>query len=138
MTTKNALRALLLAVVMALPLGAYAEVAQQLVLTLTDKSTQTFWLKDEPKIVFGATDLTITAGEVTFQVERSQVKTFTFNEAETEGVNVIGTITSNVPSAIYDLNGRLVQQGELNVNLLPPGHYVLQAPGQKAVKILKK
>lgn len=130
--------AAVLALLAALPTTAMAEMAQQLVITLTDKTTQTFWLQDEPRVVFGTTDLTVTAGTTTYTVERAQVSTFTFSKAETEGIQHAGLITSTSVNRLYDLNGRLLQERDIDTSLLPAGTYILQTPGQKTVKITKQ
>lgn len=135
---RKAFSAALLTLLAALPLAALADTAQQLVITLTDQTTQTFWLYDEPRVVFGTTDLTVTAGTTTYNVERSQVSTFTFSKAETEGVHHAGLITSTSVNRLYDLNGRLLQERDIDTSLLPAGTYILQTPGQKTVKITKQ
>lgn len=120
------------------PFAAMAEKATQLVVTLSDNSTQTFLLKENPKMTFGATDLTIVSETTTYTIERAEVKNFTFAEVDPEGIRTIGTITYTGVSRIYDMQGRVVQEGELNTELLPAGNYVLQTDGKKAVKIVKR
>lgn len=120
------------------PFGAMAEKATQLVLTLTDNSTQTFLLQDKPKMTFGTTDLTIVSETTTYTIERAGVKNFTFAEVDPDGIHAVGTITYTGVSRIIDMQGRVVQEGELNTNLLPAGNYVLQTSGKKTVKIVKK
>ena len=120
------------------PLGALAEKATQLVLTLTDNSTQTFLLQDTPKMTFGTSDLTIVSAATTYTVERAEVKNFTFAEVDPDGIHAIGSITYTGVSRIIDMQGRVVQEGNLNTNALPAGNYILQTSGQKAVKIMKK
>lgn len=122
----------------AFPVSLMAENYQQLVLTLTDKTTQTFWLDDEPAVTFGATDLTVTTKSTTYTVARNQVNTFTFTEASAEGINLVGTITSTGMNRLFDLNGRMLQEGEINTSNLPAGNYVLRTANGKSVKILKK
>lgn len=135
---KNALRMALLSFIFALPFASMAETAQQLVVTLTDKSEQTFWLSEEPHVTFGTTDLTValTTG-VTYTVERNQVSTFTFKTVETDGIHTPGCITTTAGvNRLFDLNGKLLQEKEININGLPAGTYILQSPGKKTVKIL--
>lgn len=135
---RKALSAAVLALLAALPTAALADTAQQLVITLTDKTTQTFWLQDEPRVVFGTTDLTVTAGTTTYNVERTQVSTFTFAKVDTEGIQHAGLITSTSVNRLYDLNGRLLQERDINTSLLPAGTYILQTPGRKTIKITKQ
>lgn len=120
------------------PFAAMAEKATQLVLTLTDNSTQTFLLQDTPKMTFGTSDLTIVSAATTYTVERAEVKNFTFAEVDPDGIHAIGSITYTGVSRIIDMQGRVVQEGNLNTNALPAGNYILQTSGQKAVKIMKK
>lgn len=134
---KNLLRTLILAIFAAAPLLVAAEANQQLVITLTNQTRQTFLLSSQPVVKFGTTDLTVQAGETTYSVERNQVKTFTFEEASTEGVHTVGAIIpSQGENAIYDMSGKLLQKGEVNVSTLPAGNYILKN-GQQSVKILK-
>ncbi len=119
--------------------SAWAESFMQLVVTLTDNTTQTFWLKDEPMVAFGATTFIVKAGETQYEAERKQLKTFTFVENAPEGVHSVGAIVpSTGVNRLYDINGRLVQEGEINTTNLPAGQYILQAPGKQSIKILKK
>ena len=120
------------------PFAAMAEKATQLVVTLGDNSTQTFLLKENPKMTFGITDLTIVSETTTYTIERAEVKNFTFAEVDPDGIHAIGSITYTGVSRIIDMQGRVVQEGNLNTNALPAGNYILQTSGQKAVKIMKK
>lgn len=135
---KKILRATLLMAMALLPLSSVAESATQLVLTLTNSTTETFWLSDRPIVTFGTTELTVTAGETVYTVERNLVSTFTFEEKEVEGVKVIGTIEGQGTHCLYDINGRLIQERDINTQNLPAGTYILKVGGQKAVKIVKK
>lgn len=129
-----------LAIFMAMPLASMAEGLQRMVLTLTDNTTQSFMLNDQPVVAFGETDLTVKSGETTYTVERALVKTFTFEEGTLEGIHQVGDIigSANTVNRLYDLNGRLLQENNINTSSLPAGTYILQMAGQKTVKIQKR
>lgn len=128
---------LLLVAFTATPVTTLAETVQQLVITLMDKSTQTFWLTDEPIVTFENGELTVTTQYTTYTVERKQLKSFTFSEADAAGIHQLTVVESNVSNRLYDLQGHLLQEGKIDTKNLPAGTYILQTPGKKTMKITR-
>lgn len=134
---KKNLSLLVLALLSLIPCGARAEMATQLIVTLSDNSTQTFLLSEKPKVTFGTTDLTITSSAATYTAERTDVQSFTFKEIDVEGIQQTETLTGTGISRLYNLAGQMLQEGTLNLQNLPAGNYVIKTEGQKAIKVTK-
>ena len=130
------MKKLFLAALMAI-MPAAMNAATQLVVTMTDNTKTTISLAEKPVMTFSATGLTITTADNTVKLtaERADVKDFTFSEVE--GIST-ATIKNSVPAGLYDINGRLLQKGEINLKQLPAGNYILKNENGTSMKVLKK
>ena len=116
---------------------AMMNASSELVITMTDNTKTVVALDEKPVFTFSETGLTVTTADsqVALQAERADVRDFTFNNLDGITTN---TITSSVPAGLYDLNGRRIQQGTINLQTLPSGNYILKNENGTSVKVNKK
>lgn len=121
----------------------------QLKLSLTDGTSRTFLLSENPVVTFPENQLKVTTPELTFSCDRAEVQSVTFGSPSSVTDHLVsagkfsylnGVIVCEGSSIeVYDLSGRMctTARDSLSTDSLRPGMYIVRT-NQLVVKIIKK
>lgn len=122
-----------------------------LLVTLSDGSTAGYLLSEKPTVTFGESTLLIKSSEASTEYNRSDVKRFTFVDADVLGIDPLSKGSTvfeyknntvrmeGAPIIIYRVNGELIKKGIGTVSIedQPSGVYIIKMNSQ-SIKVVKK